>query len=597
MAELLEVVADAVRRVGGDAESFEGLVPPDPSDTVFVVVPHEYFAVLPRELHPEVAARQSMIGLCVEHPGTGTFETVAEWSRGLGAVIATSAEAVAELTRRGIRSERFVLGYSPLWDRWHGHDAERTVDVTYMGTLDARRTPIVTGWADSLWQWRTRLLMPPHEPMTRTRPDFLRREEKWDHLAASKVLLNLHREGAYALEWVRVLEAICNGCVVITERSLECAPLVPGTHVLMGRPGTLGLLASTLLRHPDRLASIQAAAYKVCRQELDMAPSATRLLDVAGRLQGSRRARRTGPHPVVSDPVVWAPPAPPMDERIPLAAPHPPGGLGASDPIHRSVWQLLRQDLLARRTMEDTVTTEWHPVVETAAVTVLVIEQAGGPGKTQCVKSLAGQTGGLVLGLRTVVDGVDPERITTPTPVAGQYAGSFGGGWLEIRHETPLGTGYSLNEALATVQAPLTLVLEAGMRLFPPTVQRLAAVIAQTGAPAVSALGRSSGVALWNALPPEPRRLARYPYLGSGFLIATDVLRQLGGFAEDPGLEGLELHDFWCRFAASGLSAVLLREVLIDRQAPTASASRPVDVDPWSSWQALRRRSPSLPWE
>ena len=591
MAELLEVMADAVRRVGGAAVAREGLVPSEPSETVFVVVPHEYYAIVPAPLQPGEPVRQRMIGLCVEQPGTQTFETVVERSRGLGAVIATSAEAVMELTRRGIRSERFVLGYSPIWDHWGGEDTARPIDVAYMGTLDARRTAVVTGWADSLWPWRTRLLMPPHEPMTRRRPDFLLGEDKWRHLAASKLLLNLHREGAYALEWVRALEAICNGCVVVTERSLDCAPLVPGTHLVMGRPQTLGLLTATLLRHPDRLAAIRAAAYDLCRQELDMGASARGLLEVAGRLPGSGGTV----HAVPGVAVTWSPPVvAPMDERIPLTTPPPPSGGASADPLHRAVWQLLRQDLLVRRQTEDTVTTQLQPLVQAATVDVLVFRGSGDVESTECVRSLQRQTGGLVLGVRTVVDGVDDDPVAAPLSATSNRTRSFGGGWLELRHRVPLGRGHSLNEALATVGAPLTLVLEAGMRLFPPAIERLVTAIHASDAQAAYALVRLDRVALRNALAPEARRLARFPYLGSGFLIVTEVLRQLGGFADDPALDGLEEHDFWCRFTEGGFQATLLPEILIDRQSATAGPGRPVDVDPWSSWEALRRRSPGL---
>jgi len=590
MAELLEVLADAVCRSGGVATAFEGLVPSETGSTVFVVVPHEYYAVVPKSLQPNAQVRKRMIGLCVEQPGTQTFETVVERTRGFGAVVAISAEAVTELSRRGIRAERFVLGYSPLWDHWRGQEAERPVDVTYLGTLDSRRTRLVAGWAEALWPWRTQLLMPPHEPMTRPRSYFLMGEEKWRHLAGSKLLLNLHRQGAHGLEWVRVLEAICNGCVVVTERSVGCAPLAPGVHLAVGRPQNLGVVAATLLRHPERLAAIRTAAYETCRQELDMSASARRLVELAGGLPGPGGSL-LAPLAIAAFP---SRASAPMDEQIPITMPRPPVWGTSADSLHQAVGYVLCNERLAQRPSDDPSITEWQPVVENAAVDALVIGGAGDAKKSECVHSLARQTGGVVVGLRTAVDGVESHETADPGPPDFSSRQSFGGGWLEVRHRVPVGRGYLLNEALRTVRAPLTLVLHPEMRLFPPAVERLTAAVADTGAQAAFALVRLDRVALENALPPEPNRLARFPYLGAGFLILTEVLRQMGGFSDDPALEGLEDHDFWCRFAESGFVATLLPEVLVDRQSPRATQVRPVDLDPWSSWSALRRRSPDL---
>jgi hypothetical protein len=590
MAELMEVMADAVRRAGGAATSSEGLVPVEEANAIFVVVPHEYYAIVPSHLQPSARVRRSMIGLCVEHPGTTTFETVADASRELGGVVATSAEAVTELSRRGIRAERFVLGYSPLWDRWGGRETERPVDITYLGTLDARRTPFVAGWTESLWPWRTRLLMPPHEPMTGSRPYFLIGEDKWRHLASSKVLINLHREGAHALEWVRVLEAICNGCVVVSERSVGCAPLMPGVHVVMGRPRTLGVLASTLLRHPERLATLRTNAYETCRQELDMGDSARRLLELAGQLSGptvSGGATTT----LATLPIQGGAP---LDERIPIAIQLSPPEDSSADALHHAVWQLMREDRRAQRPVDDPHTIEHQPAVAAARVDALVIGDGDGSVGSECLRSLGRQTGGVILGIRTAIGGFGADGPEAPDSARIHADRSFGGGWSEVRHRISVGRGYLLNEALRSVSAPLTLVLSPDMRLFPPTVDRLVAAIASTGAHAAYTLVRVDGTALGNALPPEGRRLARFPYLGTGFMISTEALREMGGFSEDPALEGLEDHDFWCRFTESGFTATLLPEILIDRGSSKSTKVRAVDVDPWSSWNELRHRSPSL---
>lgn len=73
---------------------------------------------------------------------------------------------------------------------------------------------------------------------------------KWDWLASTKVLLNVHRSDAPYFEWARVIEAAANGCVARPEdpdageyyryedyRSMLVeAPLPPGESFPTGFP-------------------------------------------------------------------------------------------------------------------------------------------------------------------------------------------------------------------------------------------------------------------------------------------------------------------------------------------------------------------------
>ena len=300
MAELAEVVADAVRTVGGRAVTHVGPLPePDPN-TVYVVVPHEYLVVTPPESRPTPRQLARTIGLCVEHPGTATFEVSAALVAGLAAAVDINAASTAELTRRGIRTRRFVLGYSPLWDAWGGDpNHPRDVDVAYLGTAERRRSQLLGPAAAALSGARLRWLTPPHEPMVRTRPDFLMGADKHRFLAGSRVLLNLHRERSTALEWVRYLEAACNGCVVITEPSSGIEPLRPGRDLLIGAGRRIGDLAAAILADPDLERSIRENAYRTVRQELDMAGSARDLValadDVASQARAAARRTVAGP--------------------------------------------------------------------------------------------------------------------------------------------------------------------------------------------------------------------------------------------------------------------------------------------------------------
>ena len=62
------------------------------------------------------------------------------------------------------------------------------------------------------------------------------REGKWQLLRDSRVLLNIHVAQRPYFEWLRVVQAICCGCAVVSEHSAGYEPLVPGEHFLSGGP-------------------------------------------------------------------------------------------------------------------------------------------------------------------------------------------------------------------------------------------------------------------------------------------------------------------------------------------------------------------------
>lgn len=301
MHELLGVVAHEVQKAsageGIGVTVSEGPLPDDPYG-VYVVVPHEFFVVLPEDQHPDEQELRRTIGFCVEHPGTATFLTTVSTARWLGGRVAISESTTIALNRIGLPTERFVLGYSELWDHWRGASNERPFDMLYLGTADERRSRLIALEIEELDEADIFLAMPPHEPMVRPRPDFFMGADKHKLLAQAKILLNLHRSESSALEWVRVLEAICNGCVVVTETSSSFAPLVPGTHLLMARPRSLTRVVRVLLDDPDRLFEVQHNAYNLARTELNMQGSARMLIDMAQRLAGLASGARSLPSAV-----------------------------------------------------------------------------------------------------------------------------------------------------------------------------------------------------------------------------------------------------------------------------------------------------------
>ncbi len=532
MAELLDVVGDEVAALGADVRTAQGAYPSDDGDEVFVVVPHEYFVLTDRTEHPNPGQLARTIALCVEHPGNATFEVSAHWAGRLGGVVDINADGLDELARRGIAAERFRLGYSRTWDRWHGDvDRERPVDVTFMGTTDVRRDFVLGDQARALSEWSARLLIPPHEQMTRPRPDFLMGTAKLEHLASTKVLLNLHRGASRSLEWVRVLEAMCNGCVVVSEHSADFQPLVPGRHLAFARAGATVAVASALLRSPARLRAIQQSAYAFCRGELSMVPSAERLLELGESLMGLRPLR----------------PGPPRAaERVAHAVTPEPRAPGTGHPVLPEWASAIPTDVRSE------LARSWGRALRAASVETREVH-LGPPGTAVLDVVLA--CGRDDVGQSRTLQGLEAQRVPLRILVGTSTIGGNG-----------LGVARSMvrNHLLRDVDAPYVLVIQPNQELLPGAVRRLLAVLDDERTVAASygmLFDRETG-ALWNALPFEPERLVRRAYLHAPVLVRADVLSALGGYDEDPALISYEDSDFWLRFAAGGFVARLVPEIV-----------------------------------
>ncbi len=534
--ELLDVVADAVRRCspGVEVVTHRGLVT-EVADrrTIAVVVPHEYFAIAP---HEDPALHRRMIAFGVEHPGTATFTRSSRRAAELGGWFEISAVSVAHLERSGHRPRPFPLGHSPRWDTWGGAPVPRPVDVAYLGTADPRRLQILAANARELSALRCELLIPPHEPMTGLRPDFLPAARKWELLARSKLVVNLHRGTKRAFEWVRALEAICNGCVVLTEPSDDLGPLVPGEHVLVADPNDLGRVAREAVSRPDKLQEMAVGAYDVVRAQMDMAGPAAELVEVARSLCAApfcapttTSLRTAGPAgPADATPLArWVPAVPTQlsvpapDLTPPLELPRPESGgsglavLCVQLPRH-GPWRLTQRAL--------------PPQAE------LYVARRGAPA------------------------GVESEP--APNRLLGLAEG--------------VGEGAARNLLLREITEDHVAVLAAGDEVLGDALSAMAEML--TDDPSLDAVlcpATYDNGPLVNVLVPELRRLESRPYLDRGYVVRRSVLESLGGFTEDPAWDGLVDHHFWLSFVRAGGRCGLLRRIglALWPRVPAAQAS------------------------
>ena len=247
----------------------------------YLFVPHEYLPLTMQGSHPSSAQLQRSIALCTEQPGTAWFEDAAAVAASAAGAIDINREGTAELRRRGIRADTLQLGYVPEWDRWHGDEnSARPLDFTFMGGYTQRRAAALASCAPVLAGRPTAIhLFDTTIPHTSESSSFFSGDRKWDHLRSSKVILNVHRSPLAYLEWQRVIGAMVNGCVVLSEHSLGTEPLVPGEHFISTSAAGIPAVLRALLDDESLLASVRREAYEILRDQLPLDDEISLLVD------------------------------------------------------------------------------------------------------------------------------------------------------------------------------------------------------------------------------------------------------------------------------------------------------------------------------
>jgi hypothetical protein len=602
MTELMAALAEAAEAAGCAVELALDRFPAYEDDRAYVVVPHEFDAWGLASGQPDAQQRARTIALCTENPGTTWFESTAALVTGLGCAVSINRSSAAELRRRGVRCEHLQLGYCARWDSWRRElHRERPIDVLYLGAADPRRDPLLAAIGARLWARECQFLVPPLEQRTAQRPDFLTGDEKYRRLAEARVLLNLHRTTSAALEWMRFLEAICNGCVVVSEPSLDGEPLLPGEHYVQAPAARIGASLEELLDDRPRLQELQRQAYDFIREQLPIEPAGTRLAELAGKLlQARASAPKALPGAGAARATAGEPPtdmegAPVLAVTSVLAA-GGGAGPGEREGQRRRRAGGLRSEIkghIERARRRRAATPARTPCYDDARPRVSVIAVIAG-NRAQSTIAL----------LETVVD-----RASADLEVLALADGSDARGVARAhrfldRHpalpilllagdQPELGTGR--NVLVERARGRYVLALPGSGGIFPSTVERLARALegdrdALFAYPMVAVVESGTVVQLRGALPWEPERLTRESWIDPPALIRRERLLELGGYATDARLRGLEDFELWCRCAENLGRGVHVPQVLA-WHAPEDNA-QPVDVAAVAD--LLRERCPRL---
>ena len=574
--ELVEALRAEFDALGVRSSLHIGLFPEPRPDRVYVLVPpHEYFTIMQgsRGPTPDVFARTMLI--CGEQPETSFFEHNVRLAADAGAVFDINRLAVREFRRKGIDAQHLQLGWTPAWD--HLGDGERDIDVLFLGTVSERRMRALASYGRTLNGRRAELIFSDNSrPNWRSAEGFVADEQKWQLLRRSKLVLNLHQGDAPYFEWLRIVQAIGCGAVVVSEDSVDYEPLVPGEHMLMGDVASLHLLCERLLIDEGLIDRMRHGAYELLRGRLPLADSAMRLVDAARAVAGSAPVpdRRHG---------FFTQPQPDPD-RLPFFSRQPslPGGTqGGEDAAwtRRALKDLRLEMLDLRRTQArlelERATSARVPAVElvdsslaypaaTPRISVLMALYNHAAHVTDALQSLAASWE-----RRLEVIVVDDGSSDGSGDVVMEWVARHQNiALVLLRHPVNRGLAAARNTALSLARGELCFVLDSDNEIYPNCLDRLASTLdtepdAAFAYPILEGFSGSEAVRLVNTYAYSAERFRLGNYIDAMALMRTAVVRdELGGYPRDRRLYGWEDYALWCAMASAGHRGVLVPEIL-----------------------------------
>ena len=600
MTELLAAISAATAEAGHTVELVFDEFPPVRDECVYVVVPHEFQAWGSPQGFPDEWQRARTIALCTENPGTEWFEQTFQIVVDFAAAVSINRSSAAELRRRGIPCEHLQLGYSPLWDSWRRDETvQRPIDVLYLGAADPRRDPILAGLGGELWARECELLIPPLEQRTGPRPDFLKEADKYRRLRSAKTLLNLHRTTSAALEWMRFLEAICNGCVVVSEPCLDSEPLVAGEHFVSASADTIAGALDSLLDDPDRLQLMRERAYDFVRENLPMRRAAEQLAELADELpRRPPRTERSVAEAMPRSPAETHSEPAPSHERQAVPAPSP--GTGSSTPTERAPRHLLAG--IYRR-----VRARHEPVVRTLGQTEAYARSAPRVSVLSVASNVTSAESVDALSSVAASSSHELELLILDDSPGGESTSALRGFLNDhpslparlLRQPVNRGLAHSRNTLVEAARGESCSILDSAGGIYPSTLGRLVAALdadpqAIFAYPMVALYDKDQPVELLSSLPWEPERLKRGNWIDSMALIRRKRLLELGCYETDPHLAGLEDFDLWCKCAQAGGHGVHVPQVLAWHRRSAHPGSGPSGSGTPTQWALMRERFPAL---
>lgn len=621
MRDIATAFAEAAIELGRDATVVSDRLPSVDGSINLVIAPHEFFVLSNEPVAALKEAAAASIAICTEQPNTPWFHlSLDACQRGLLA-FDINEHGTAALQQFGVNAHRLPFGAVPSMIAGNGHDrpsAERDVDMLFMGSLDPRRGAALAGLASTMWDRRSDLrLFPFDKPVSANSPGVVFGAEKFELLRQAKVLINVHRDRSTHLppgtiapayfEWVRMVETMANGCVVITEPSEGFEPLVAGTHFISVEADEMADALDALLRDPDRLQAMSDTARRAVTVDLALAASLAPALALieSNVLPILERHVASGAHAKGT----W---------RLREGGAEGPKRLGAFRPyadVLSRAKQIVLGESEALRRLEAVRALLHHSTEqhihrhETPAYTASTASAAVLPDVSVMVtlydyEHLVAETLDSILASTDVtleVIIVEDHATDNSRAVAIAYLAAHPDApMVLLAKDANEGLAAARNTGIAACRADLVMVMDADNLVYPTCLSRLA--LALTNDPgasfayaALEQFGAKAG--LLSAYAWNPEWLCAANYIDAQTMIRRSVLESLGGYRlGDPLVFGWEDWEMWLRLASRGDRGVLVAEMLGRYRVQAGSMIGLTNLSVDESLAHLRDLHPTLPW-
>ncbi len=596
LRELVATLRHELERQGIPSTEHADGFPRPRSDLVYVLVdPRTYVKLEGPDAIPDQSVLRRTMLLGAERPDQLRDDDHLELLRQAGVVFDIDQRAVAAMHRLGVPARALKPGYSDSLDRFDA-DRHRPIDVMFLGAHSLRRTEHLRRCARVLSRHNCLLHFSDSAASAVQSPTYLA-DGRWPLLAATKVLVNLHRDDDDRFEWMRAVDAIHAGAVVVSEHSSGLVPLEPGRHLLLADGDALPYVLDTILRDESRLAAIRAEAYERLRSWMPFALSASifraTVVEILGRplIAGASLGRPGGPRPD---------PAPAESDRDMLDIRRELHDARTELVEVRRQLGAVRARLVPRPAVEILHQSPAWAARRVPRVTILTAMLDDAPQVVATLDSVAGSwMSDHELVIVDAGSGDDSRRVASE--------------WLESHPRLPArliadraaqGRGAARNTGLDFARARSCLILDPGCALYAHGLQRLADTLDALPEvvavyPMIEVVGpidwfiATGGDYLLNTFAWEPGRLRGGNLVHAPYLIRTGALRELGGFATEVSLLGFEDYALWCAVAERGLRPQLVAQLLA-RRALLADSSLPASLRP-SRGPATRALCSSAP--
>lgn len=596
--EIAGLLAAAISDLGYEATfPAPGLPEWSPSRVNLVVAPHEFFPLQKRVDEDRLLrSARSAVMVGVEPPGTPWFELAARYASVAAAVLDISPGAVAELAQRGIRASHVQLGYHSIWDAWGGDPSgPRSRDVVLLDSASPRRNAVLSAAAPLLWDCEAELrLFEPQRAVAEPSVHFAASPESCTFLAGSRTLLSIHGDAAPRFGWVRALQAVVNGCLVVTEPSEDYGPLSPGLHLVAAPADYLGAYTASLVVDDPLRAEMTMAAYELVRSKLPMTTTMEPICEQLDRDIAREQPDRK---------VIPLPPAPPPPQA---ASPLSEGVAAGEHEFLARVRELIVSETALVRVVEGLQSQlQWgsrdHAELEVT------------PGWSTCKPDLSVvvTTHDCEASISQAIDSVfDPAGVSVELVIVDDHSRDRSRQLVEetirsrphlaiafVKRAANAGPSVARNCGIGLVRSEYVLNLDGDKFLYPNGMRRMLSALESSPESTFSygILAKTDASGLLSYLPWDVDRLCRSDYIDGVALIRRSTFSDLGGYDSNFGVRGSADYEFWLRVASAGGRGQFVPAVVGAQMVRPGSRHAIADHDA-TLVRDLRGRFPFLPW-